>query len=79
MTTMTRATTKTTMAVTEAKATTSLQWQQLSDGGDGSGGNSGNVRSHHLVFRLGVDAHHAQVAVGDLLAVRVFVEKSLHI
>ncbi len=23
------------------------------------------VRSHHLVLRLGVDAHHARVAVGD--------------
>ena len=37
------------------------------------------VRSHHLVLRLGVDAHHARVAVGDSLAVRVFVEKGLHI
>ena len=31
------------------------------------------VRSHHLVLRLGVDAHHARVAVGDSLAIRVFV------
>jgi hypothetical protein len=37
------------------------------------------VRSHHLVLRLGVDAHHARVAVDDLLAIRVFVEKGLHI
>ncbi len=37
------------------------------------------VRSHHLVFRLGVDAHHARVAVGGSLAMRVFVEKGLHI
>ena len=37
------------------------------------------VRSHHLVLRLGVDAHHARVAVGDSLVVRVFVEKGLHI
>ena len=37
------------------------------------------VRSHHLVFRLGVDAHHARVAVGDSLAMRAFVEKGLHI
>jgi hypothetical protein len=26
-----------------------------------------------------VDAHHARVAVGDLFAIRVFVEKGLHI
>ena len=31
-------TTKKTMAVAEAKATTSLQWRRLSDGGDGDGG-----------------------------------------
>ena len=31
-------TTKKTMAVAEAKATTSLQWRRLSDGGDGEGG-----------------------------------------
>jgi hypothetical protein len=37
------------------------------------------VRSHHLVLRLGVDVHHAQVAFGDSLAIRVFVEKGLHI
>jgi hypothetical protein len=37
------------------------------------------VRSHHLVLRLGVDAHHAQVAVGDSLAVRISVENGLHI
>jgi hypothetical protein len=37
------------------------------------------VRSHHLVLRLGVDAHHARVAVGDSLVIRVFVEKGLHI
>jgi hypothetical protein len=37
------------------------------------------VRSHHLVLRLGVDTHHAQVAVGHSLAIRVFVEKGLHI
>ncbi len=37
------------------------------------------VRSHHLVLRLGVDVHHARVAVGDSLAIRVFVEKDLHI
>jgi hypothetical protein len=30
-------TTKKTMAVAEAKATTSLQWRRLSDGGDGDG------------------------------------------
>ena len=30
-------TTKKTMAVVEAKATTSLQWRRLSDGGDGDG------------------------------------------
>ena len=29
--------------------------------------------------QAGVDAHHARVAVGDSLAIRVFVEKSLHI
>ena len=39
MTTMKTATTKMRMAVAEAKATTSLQWRRLSDGGDGSGGN----------------------------------------
>ncbi len=37
------------------------------------------VRSHHLVLRPGVDVHHARVAVGDSLAIRVFVEKGLHI
>jgi hypothetical protein len=30
--------TKTTMAVAEAKATTSLQWRRLSNGGDGGDG-----------------------------------------
>jgi hypothetical protein len=36
MATTTKATTKTTKtAVAEAKKTTSLQWQRLSDGGDG--------------------------------------------
>jgi hypothetical protein len=34
-------TTKKTMAVAEAKATTSLQWRRLSDGGNSSGGKSG--------------------------------------
>jgi hypothetical protein len=34
-------TTKKTMAVAEAKATTSLQWRRLSDGGDGGDGKSG--------------------------------------
>jgi hypothetical protein len=34
-------TTKKTMAVAEAKATTSLQWRRLSDGGDGGNGKSG--------------------------------------
>jgi hypothetical protein len=34
-------TTKKTMAVAEAKATTSLQWRRLSDGGDGGDGESG--------------------------------------
>ena len=29
------------MAVAEAKATTSLQWRRLSDGGNGGGGNGG--------------------------------------
>ena len=33
------------------------------------------VRSHHLVLRLGVDAHHARVVVGNSLAIRVFVER----
>jgi hypothetical protein len=37
------------------------------------------VRSHHLVLRLGVDAHHARVTVGDLLAIRVFGENGFHI
>ena len=37
------------------------------------------VRSHHLVLRLGVDAHHARVAIGDSLVIRVFIEKGLHI
>ena len=46
MTTMMMATAKMTMAVTEAKATTSLQWQQLSDGGNGSGGDSGKSDSN---------------------------------
>ena len=32
-----------------------------------------------LVLRLGVDAHHARVAVGDSLAIIVFVEKGLQI
>jgi hypothetical protein len=32
-----------------------------------------------LVLRLGVDAHHARVAVGDSLAISVFVKKGLHI
>ena len=35
----------------------------------------GGVRSHHLVLRLGVDAHHARVAIGDSLVIRVFMEK----
>ncbi len=39
MTTM--ETTKKTMAVVEAKATTSLQWRRLSDGGDDGDGKSG--------------------------------------
>ena len=30
------------------------------------------------VLRLGVDAHHAQVVVGDLLAIRVFREGFLY-
>ena len=34
-------TTKKTMAVAEAKATTSLQWRRLSDDGDGGDGKSG--------------------------------------
>ena len=34
-------TTKKTMAVAEAKATTSLQWRRLSDGGDGGDGGDG--------------------------------------
>jgi len=38
-----------------------------------------DVRSRHLVLRLGVDAHHARVAVGDSLAISVFVKKGLHI
>ena len=29
------------------------------------------VRSHHLVLRLGVDVHHARVAVGNSLAIRI--------
>ena len=29
--------------------------------------------------QAGVDAHHARVAVGDSLAIRVFLEKGLHI
>jgi len=37
------------------------------------------VRSHHLVLRLDVEVHHAQVTVGNSLAIRVFVEKGLHI
>ena len=37
------------------------------------------VRSHHLVLRLGVDVHHARVAVGESLMIRVFMEKGLHI
>jgi len=37
------------------------------------------ARSHHLVLRLGVDTHHARLAIGDSLAIRVFVEKGLHI
>ena len=36
------------------------------------------VRSHHLVLRLSVDAHHARMPVGNSLAIRVFWEKSLH-
>jgi hypothetical protein len=40
---MTTKTTKT--AVAEAKATTSLQWRRLSDGGDGGGGDSGESDS----------------------------------
>ena len=38
---MTMETTKKTMAVAEAKATTSLQWRRLSDRGDGGDGKSG--------------------------------------
>ena len=38
-----------------------------------------DVKSHHLVLRLGVDAHHAQVAIGYSLVIRVFVKKGLHI
>ncbi len=34
-------TTKMTMAVAEAKATTSLQWRRLSDGGNSGDGKSG--------------------------------------
>jgi hypothetical protein len=34
-------TTKKTMAVAEAKATTSLQWRRLSDGGNGKSGECG--------------------------------------
>jgi hypothetical protein len=34
-------TTKKTLAVAEAKATTSLQWRRLSDGGDGGDGKNG--------------------------------------
>ena len=34
------------------------------------------VRSHHLVLRLGVDAHHARVAVGNLLLFVVARSKS---
>ena len=37
------------------------------------------VRSHHLILRLGVDAHNVRVAIGNSLAFRVFLEKSLHI
>ena len=29
--------------------------------------------------QAGVDVHHARVVVGDSLAIRVFVEKGLHI
>ncbi len=36
------------------------------------------VRSNHLVLRLGVDAHHARVVVGNSLAIGVFREKGLH-
>jgi hypothetical protein len=35
-------TTKTTMAVAEAKATTSLQWRRLSDGGYGESDSDGS-------------------------------------
>ena len=37
------------------------------------------VRSLHLVLRLGVDAHHAQVAIGNLFAIRVLGEKGLRV
>jgi len=37
------------------------------------------VSGDHLVLRLGVDGHHARVAVSDSLAIRVFVENGLHI
>ena len=46
MITMTMTTMKTTTAVVKAKATTSLQWQRLSDGGNGSGGDSGKSDSN---------------------------------
>ena len=39
----------------------------------------GGVRSHLLVLRLSVDVHHAQVTVGDLLVIRVFVENNMHV
>ncbi len=39
-------TTKKMMAVAEAKATTSLQWWRLSDGGDGGDGKSGENDSN---------------------------------
>ncbi len=32
-----------------------------------------------LLLRLGVDAHHAQVTIGDKLAIRVFREKGLRV
>ncbi len=32
-----------------------------------------------LLLRLGVDVHHARVAVGNYLEIRVFREKGLHV
>ena len=41
--------------------------------------NAAYCQESSLVLRLGVGVHHARVTVGDLLAIRVFVEKGLHI